>query len=61
MTRSKGRRDIEERKLQIMRTATTVANTRYDSTGKPRVQRVGPAISLPRLKCLEHRDDDNEH
>ena len=60
MTRSKGRLDVEERKLRIMRAATTVASTHHDCTGKPRAQRAVAPVSLPRLKCLEPHDDQDD-
>lgn len=46
----------EKRKLRIMRSAKTVATTRYDSTGKERTQRIAPPVSLPRLRCLEEKE-----
>ena len=52
--------EIEVRKRRIMRSADTVASTRYDSTGKERMYRTVAPITLPRLKCLEGDSYDDE-
>jgi hypothetical protein len=65
MTRSKswGHYDVNERRRRIMRAANTMATTRYDCTGKERVQRTALPVTLPRLKCLDEseNDDDERH
>ena len=43
----------KDKKLELLRKATTEASTRHGISGAPKTKRLPKPITLPKLKCLE--------